>query len=154
KQAELFGIGRVLGEVGHGAFQIVSDLIGDETEMAWIARLSKRTRRPATFGAVVGDTTTDSLRKLMRLVAAANADGASLVPQIAPRNAAALMGLEASVHPFITHRAFRPLSHLSLEEKVAKLRDPAIRAQILADVPAVKEALTLRMVTNFDNYFQ
>ena len=154
KQAELFGIGRVLGEVGHGALQIVSDLIGDETEMAWIARLSKETRRPATFGAVVGDTTTESLHKLMRLVSAANADGAYLVPQIAPRNAAALMGLEASVHPFITHRAYRPLSRLSLEEKVAKLRDPAVRAQILADVPAVKEALTLRMVTNFDNYFQ
>ncbi len=154
KQAELFGIGRVLGEVGHGALQIVSDLIGDETEMAWIARLSKETRRPATFGAVVGDTTTETLHKLMRLVSSANADGAFLVPQIAPRNAAALMGLEASVHPFITHRAFRPLSRLSLEEKVAKLRDPAIRAQILADVPAVKEALTLRMVTNFDNYFQ
>jgi len=154
KQAELFGIGRVLGEVGHGALQIVSDLIGDETEMGWIARLSKETRRPATFGAVVGDTTTESLHKLMRLVSAANADGAYLVPQIAPRNAAALMGLEASVHPFITHRAYRPLSRLSLEEKVAKLRDPAVRAQILADVPAVKEALTLRMVTNFDNYFQ
>ncbi len=154
KQAELFGIGRVLGEVGHGALQIVSDLIGDETEMAWIARLSRETRRPATFGAVVGDTTTESLHKLMRLVSAANADGAYLVPQIAPRNAAALMGLEASVHPFITHRAYRPLSRLTLEEKVAKLRDPAVRAQILADVPAVKEALTLRMVTNFDNYFQ
>ena len=151
---ELFGLGRVLGEVGHGAFQIVSDLIGDETEMAWIAQLSKETRRPATFGAVVGDTTAESLSRLMRQVAAANAEGARLVPQIAPRNAAALMGLEASVHPFITHRAFRPLARLTLEEKVAKMRDPLIRAQILADVPAVKEALTLRMVSNFDNYFQ
>jgi N-acyl-D-amino-acid deacylase len=154
QEDELFGLGRVLGEVGHGALQIVSDLIGDQTEMAWIARLSKQTRRPATFGAVVGDTTAESLRGLMRLVAAANADGARLVPQIAPRNAAALMGLEASVHPFITHRAFRPLARLALEDKVSKMRDPAIRAQILADVPAVKEALTLRMVTNFDNYFQ
>jgi N-acyl-D-amino-acid deacylase len=154
REDELFGIGRVLGEVGHGAFQIVSDLIGDETEMAWIARLSKQTGCPATFGAVVGDATAESLVRLMRLVAAANADGARLVPQIAPRNAAALMGLEASVHPFITHRAFRPLARLTLEEKVARMRDPAIRAQILADVPAVKEALTLRMVTNFDNYFQ
>jgi N-acyl-D-aspartate/D-glutamate deacylase len=154
KEAELFGIARVLGAVGHGAFQIVSDLIGDDVEMEWITRLSKETGRPATFGAVVGDTTTETLHKLMQLVTKANANGAYLVPQIAARPAAALMGLEASVHPFITHRAYRPLSRLSLEEKVAKLRDPAVRAQILGDVPAVKEALTLRMVTNFDNYFQ
>ena len=153
-QAELFGLGRVLGEAGHGAFQIVSDLIGDEAEMEWIARLSKETGRPATFGAVVGNTTTDMLHKLMRLVAQANAHGAYLAPQIAARPAAALMGLEASVHPFITHRTYRPLARLGLEERVARMRDPAIRAQILNDVPAVKEALTLRMVTNFENYFQ
>ncbi len=153
-QDELFGIARPLGEAGHGVLQIVSDLIGDETEMDWIIRLSRQTGRPATFGAVVGDATAEGLRKLMRQVAAANAEGAALAPQIAPRNAAALMGLEASVHPFITHRAFRPLARLELEEKVARMRDPAIRAQILADLPAVKEALTLRMVTNFDNYFQ
>ena len=114
----------------------------------------RQTGRPVTFGAVVGDTTVETLHKVMRQVAHANANGAYLVPQIAARPAAALMGLEASVHPFITHRAFRPLSKLNLEQKVAKLRDPVIRAQILADVPAVKEALTLRMVTNFDNYFQ
>ncbi len=153
-QVELFGLGRALGEAGHGAFQIVSDLIGDETEMEWIARLSRETGRPATFGAVVGNTTTGMLRQLMRLVAEANANGAHLAPQIAARPAAALMGLEASVHPFITHRAYRPLAKLGLEERVTRMRDPAIRAQILSDAPAVKEALTLRMVTNFENYFQ
>jgi N-acyl-D-aspartate/D-glutamate deacylase len=45
------------------------------------------------------------------------------------------------------------MSGMSLAERVAKMRDPAVRAQILNDEPAVKEEQTLAMVSQFEHQF-
>jgi N-acyl-D-amino-acid deacylase len=37
--------------------------------------------------------------------------------------------------PFALNPSYRPLAHLPLAEKVARMRDPALRAQILAEQP-------------------
>ena len=63
------------------------------------------------------------------------------------------MSLESTLHPFSTHRSYRPLAALSPKERVARMRDPKVRADILADSPAVRERDTLRMVTMFDSFF-
>jgi N-acyl-D-aspartate/D-glutamate deacylase len=64
------------------------------------------------------------------------------------------MSLQSSLHPFSTHRSYRQLmASLSLAERVAKMRDPNVRAQILNDVPAVKEEQTLALVSHFDQHF-
>jgi N-acyl-D-amino-acid deacylase len=75
------------------------------------------------------------------------------VTQVAARPTAVLMSLESSLHPFSTHRSYRPLAKLSPMERVARMRDPKVRAEILADSPAVRERDTLGLVTNFDNFF-
>jgi len=46
------------------------------------------------------------------------------------------MGLELFFHPFVFHPSYQPLIDLPLAEKVAKLRDPALRARLLAEKPA------------------
>jgi N-acyl-D-aspartate/D-glutamate deacylase len=45
------------------------------------------------------------------------------------------------------------MAGLGFEERVARMRDPEVRAAILADSPAVKEEQTLRMVSDFRNMF-
>jgi N-acyl-D-aspartate/D-glutamate deacylase len=45
------------------------------------------------------------------------------------------------------------MAGLSHDERVARMRDPQVRAQILNDVPAVKEEQTLGMVASFQHHF-
>src|SRR5262245_35484160 len=42
---ELLGIGRVLGELGRGVFELASDLMPEENELAWMERLAAETGR-------------------------------------------------------------------------------------------------------------
>ena len=45
------------------------------------------------------------------------------------------------------------IAHLPIDERVAAMRDPQVRAQILADEPAVKEPSTRYLLANFAKYF-
>jgi N-acyl-D-aspartate/D-glutamate deacylase len=77
-----------------------------------------------------------------------------MMAQVGARPAGSLMSLQSSVHPFSTHRSYRQLmAGLTHEERVARMRDPQVRAQILNDGPAVKEEQTLAMVANFQHHF-
>ena len=40
---EVLGIGRMLGEVGHGVFEVASDLAPAQDELAWMKRLGRET---------------------------------------------------------------------------------------------------------------
>ena len=68
---------------------------------------------------------------MLSLVRSWKQQGARLVPQVAARPACILMGLETTIHPFSTHRAYRSeVGRLKLEERVARMRDPEVRARI------------------------
>jgi len=151
---EMMGLGRALGEAGHGVFEIISDITGDDANLDWMARLTTETGRPISLGAVISRRSGMSMRGVLEFIERSNARGAQMVAQIAARPAASLMSLQSSVHPFSTHRSFRQLmSGLSHEERVTRMRDPQVRAQILNDAPAVKEEQTLAMVAGFQHHF-
>jgi N-acyl-D-aspartate/D-glutamate deacylase len=46
-----------------------------------------------------------------------------------------LLGLELTVNPFSPYEAYREIAGLPLAERVARLRDPAFRARLLASPP-------------------
>jgi N-acyl-D-amino-acid deacylase len=151
---EMLGIGRALGEAGRGVFEIITDVTGPDADLQWMADLTKETGRPINLAALVSRRSGMKMREVFELIRRTNADGGRMVAQIAPRPAASLMSLQSSLHPFSTHRSYRQLmAGLSLEERVAKMRDPNVRAQILNDKPAVREEQTLAMVSRFDQHF-
>jgi N-acyl-D-amino-acid deacylase len=150
---ELLGIGRALGQAGHGVFEMASDMVGPDATMEWMVKLSSETGLPITFAMAQTDRDPHSYRKMLERVRQLNANGAHLAPQISARPTGLLMGLESSLHPFITHPTYRSLAHLPIDERVAKLRDPEIRARILSEQPGVKDKATLMFVTNFAKYF-
>src|SRR5205807_1291477 len=84
---ELFGIGRVLGELGAGVFELApagalgEDLAAPEKEVAWMRRLAAATGRPVTFA--LNQNNADPLlwRRLLDLAAEAVAAGAPVRPQ-------------------------------------------------------------------------
>ena len=130
---ELLGLGDALGAAGTGVFGVASDMIDPTPEFDWMIEISRRTGRPVTFGCLQNDVRPEQWRELLDRAADANAAGARIVPQVAGRPACLLFGFESSVHPFITHRAYREIAHLPLAERVAQLRTPERREAILSE---------------------
>lgn len=60
-----------------------------------------------------------------------------------------LYGLDLSFHAFSLHPSFRPLLDLPLAEKVAAMRDPALRARLLAEQPEDTNETSIKTVRAF-----
>jgi N-acyl-D-aspartate/D-glutamate deacylase len=160
---ELLAIGEVMGRLGKGVFECAVDndrqvhgMVGTkdrsviEREVAWMKELSIRTGRPVTFGFVQNRSDPDGWRYWLQLVAEANAAGADIRPQTTTRGIGVLFGL-ANRTPFDNcSRAWRGLRDLTYPEKLAKLADPAFKAQLVADVAATPSKLDLSAIYRMD----
>src|SRR5262249_30532885 len=72
----------------------------------------------------------DAWRETLARVDQLAADGLRIVPQVPCRPTGMLYGLQSSLHPFISHPTYqRELASLPLAARVARLRDPALRAE-------------------------
>jgi N-acyl-D-aspartate/D-glutamate deacylase len=132
---ELLGIGRVLGEVGHGVFQVASDLAPEGDELHWMKKLSRETGRPVSFACLQNGLDPEQWRRLLAACEQDAAEGGRLTPQVAQRPAGLLLGFESTVHPFIFYSEYQKLASLPIAERRAQLADPAVRARILASPP-------------------
>ena len=104
-------------------------------ELAWMSRLGKETGRPVSFACLQNPVDPDQWKRLLEAVDKDRAEGGCLTPQVAQRPAGLLLGWESSFHPFALSPAYRPYAELAPRERVAKLRDPAVRAEIVASPP-------------------
>jgi len=138
---ELFGIGRVLRELGRGLFELApagvmgEDLAAPAKEVAWMRKLSAEIGRPVSFALSQHDVDKDQFRVILQYCGEANAAGARLAPQVASRPTMLLIGHQ-TFHPFSFKPTYQALESLPLAERVAKLRDPEIRRRILAEKSA------------------
>jgi N-acyl-D-amino-acid deacylase len=158
EEAELFGIGRALGAVGAGAFGMNSDFENERSEFAWMTRLSQETGRPVWF--LLTDRTTDPARwhRLMSAVHRARAAGASVTAQVAGRPVGVIMGVAGSFNPFSIRPSYLPLEDLAPVERLARLRDPAVRQRLLAEEPSARQLARLsqarqQMIGRWDRMF-
>ena len=140
---ELLGIGRALGDVGYGAFGMNSDFDIEESELGWMTRLGKETGRPVWFLLTDRPTDDERWRRLIEGVKAARAEGAMVTAQVAGRPVGVLLGVDTALNPFTIRPSYQALLTLPVAERLARLRDPAVRAEILADTPS--EALLSRL---------
>ena len=139
---ELFGIGRAMARGGASIFELAPagidglDLSPAKAEMAWMRRLSAEIERPVTFIVLQVDLAPDLWRQQMDESLQALDEGAQIFPQIANRPFGMLIGFQTH-HPFALRPSYRALADLPLDERVRRLREPKVRAAILAeeDVP-------------------
>src|SRR4029079_4726154 len=143
---ELFGIGRVLGELDAGVFELApagalgEDLAAPEREMKWMRELAATIGRPVTFALTQNAHAPDSWSRMLELCAQAAADGAPVTPQVAGRPVTLLLGPQ-TFHPVAYCPAFAPIGGQPLAEKVRLLRDPEMRRQLLSEVDAAIESM-------------
>jgi N-acyl-D-aspartate/D-glutamate deacylase len=135
---ELFGIGRALGGLGRGLFELApagamgEDLAAPEKEVAWMRRLSQEIGRPISFALAQHDAESGLFRRILALCREANAAGSRLAPQVGSRPTMLLIGHQ-TFHPFSQRPTYKRLESLPLPERVARLRDPEVRRRILSE---------------------
>lgn len=136
---ELVGIGRAMGRVGHGVFEIASDLNPEWQEFEWMGALSRETGLPATFAALQSLASEVTLGQQILEMEKQNAQGANIVAQIALRGNGIVMNWRSTVHPFVRHPSWTAIEGLSWEEQYSRLQDPDFKAQLLGEASVPPE---------------
>ena len=73
---------------------------------------------------------------------------------VAPRPIGVLFGLEGTQNPFSGTATYREIAHLPLQQRVAQMRDPAMRRRILADDPRAQSTFALLTRLSNDRVFR
>lgn len=126
---ELLDIARAMGANGGAVFEVASDLAPESAELGWMDRIIDETGCPVTYACIQND---EDPRQWRRLLDHAARRGHGMYPQVAIRPPGVLMCLEGT-HPFTGRPSYLEVAGLPLAERVARLRDPARRARILAE---------------------
>jgi N-acyl-D-amino-acid deacylase len=151
---ELLGIGRALGDAGHGVFEMVSDLQGQEPDLSWMCEFARTTGRVITFALAQTPMQPTTWRDTLARVDALAAEGLRIVPQVPCRPTGMLYGLQTSLHPFIAHPTYRDeLAALPLAERVARMQTAPVRARLLAETPATNNPIALALMSNWTHIF-
>src|SRR6516225_11253378 len=133
---ELAGTGSALGAVGMGAFGMNSDFDDEDYELAWMTKLARQTGRPVWFLLTDRYEDPQRWRRLLNATHAARAQGLSFTAQIAGRPIGVMMGIGTALNPFTVRPSYQKIESLPIAEQRRRLRDPQVRAQILAEAPS------------------
>ena len=134
---EMLQLGLAMKGLDHGVFEMVSDNLGDDDEWAWVKDFARQTGRKVTLIATTPAAYANG--KIYRIAEDARREGMEILPQMAGRPTGVLHGLQSNFHAFVGHPTYREkIAHLSLADKVAAMRDPATRAQILAEQSGIR----------------
>ncbi len=150
---EIFGICRELGKLGKGIIELApagvmgEDLAAPDKEVSWMRRISRETGRPVSFALSQHEVDPEQFRRVLALCRTANEEGARLTPQVGSRPTMLLIGHQ-TFHPFSHRPTYAKLAALPLAERVAKLREPAIRKQILGEQPPTNGDRGIAIVTH------
>jgi N-acyl-D-aspartate/D-glutamate deacylase len=150
---ELLAIAAEMAKVGKGVFEMIPagtvgklDALGGEKttqqlEHDLMRRFSLASGRPVTFTLVQSPDYDPSLwREILDMTAEANAAGAQMYPQVSSRPIGFLTGLSA-YHAFMRKPTYiEKLAGLPLAERVAAMRAPEMKEQLLAEPDVKPEA--------------
>ncbi|RED16591.1 N-acyl-D-amino-acid deacylase family protein [Parasphingopyxis lamellibrachiae] len=143
---ELVEIGRAMGRVGYGVFEMASDLKREWNEFEWMGALSRETGLPVTFAALQSIAKELPLDEQISTMRAENDNGANIVAQIALRGNGIIMAWQGTVHPFKFKPSWQPLEDMPWEEALEKLKDPAFKAKLLAEESVYPESDLLELL--------
>ena len=130
---ELKQLGMVLsGEKGH-VFQLISDWEDLDEEFSILRSTSESTGAKGTFTLLHLDNQPDLWRQQLDHIEHAQSEGLDIRGQVLSRPVGMLMGHPASMSPFSPRPTFRSLEDLPWNEKIAKLKTPEIKSQILGE---------------------
>lgn len=150
-EAELQALADGLKDAGGGVFQIIPAPMGDAaSEFALMRRLVERSGRPLSYSLIqmpTGDRA--AWQTSLAALSDAAAAGLPMRAQVAPRPVGMFYGLDLSFHPFAYHPGYKAIKHLPLDQRVAAMRTPELRARLLAEQPEDSNPVNLKTVKSF-----
>ena len=156
-EEELAAIARGMRRAGKGVIQLLDDFADataeGSTEFAMLRRLVELSGRPLSFTLLDISLYPGRWKTLLREIERARRDGLPITGQVAGRPVAILYGLELSFHPFSTCPSYRAVADLPLEQKLARLREPALKARLLAEEPTYSNPQMLAFMRNVGNMY-
>ncbi|MGE5183433.1 MAG: N-acyl-D-amino-acid deacylase family protein [Acidobacteriota bacterium] len=137
---ELAGIAEAFRGLPHGVLQAVSDfdmMRGPDRfdpEFDLLEQMAAASGgRPLSISTMQRDHAPEQWRQIFARAERAAARGLDVRCQVAARGIGVLLGLEATFHPFMGFPSYKAIAHLPLAERVARMRDPELRARVLAE---------------------
>ena len=152
-ERELLGIAMGLRKAGRGTLQFVSDFDDMHEEMAMLRRLVEKSGRPLSVSIAQADSKPTLWRHLTDWLEQGVADGLPMRGQVGSRPVGVLLGLELTLNPLSGHPSFAKIADLPLNKKVAALRNPTLRAQLLTEEAGSKNPFVRALLANFGKIF-
>lgn len=128
---ELVGIAEGVGSTGRGVLQVVSDFVDLDHELETFRLMAERSGRPISVSVAQGKNRPDDWKTLLDAFAASTASGVTMRGQVGARAVGILLGLQATLNPFMTSPAYVEIADLALAERVGRMRDPETRRHII-----------------------
>ncbi|MGF1597590.1 MAG: amidohydrolase family protein [Acidimicrobiales bacterium] len=151
---ELWGISRALADKGFGHLEIVSDFVDLDAEFEIFEGMTDNGDAPLSILLIQDDRSPDKWRQVLDRIKGARAAGHDLTAQVAIRPVSLLLGLQSSMHPFITCPTYRrELADLDLDERVRRMRDPEMRATLIAEHAGRTRGMSGMVAQSFHKMF-
>ena len=129
---ELIRIAAAVGGTGRGVLQLVTDFLDIDVDMDIMTSMVRASGRPLSVSLLQSHFDPAGYRTVLKRIAAANAVGLPIRAQVAARAVGLVMGLELTLHPFMTNPVWQELAHLPLAEQAGRLSRPETKAAVLA----------------------
>jgi len=146
---ELVGIALGLKDAGHGVLELISDFGDLEEEFGIVERMSAASGRPISISLAQG-LSPNGWKKILSRIQNNVGAGRVMRGQVAPRPIGIVLGLSTTLNPLLMRPSYSAIAKLPLAERLAKLKDPAVKAKILAEEPAPAFERMKRLVADFD----
>ncbi len=137
---ELVGIAKAFEGISHGVLQAVSDFDMErgrerfDAEFEVLARMTRAAGgKSISISLMQRDLDTTQWKRILEKVEGCVTDGVPMRVQVGARGIGVLLGLEATFHPFLGFPSYKAISQLPLDERVARMKDPAFKARILGE---------------------
>ena len=150
---ELVGIAMGMKDAGRGVIELISDFGDIDAEWHIFHDMVAQSGRPLSFSLAQGlGGGAEGWKKLITRVEQANANGVTIRGQVAPRAIGLMLGLTATMNPFMGHPTYRAIHMKPLAERVAIMRDPEFRAKLIAEAPEANFG-AMRLMSRMDRLY-
>ena len=128
---ELVGISREIGRTGTGVLQYVTDWDDVDVDMNLMRAMVQASGRPLSASVLQHPLHADTYREVLAQITRANDDGLQVRAQVATRAIGLMMGLQCTLHPFMTNPKWKTIAHLPVAEQARIMADPDFKQAVI-----------------------
>jgi N-acyl-D-aspartate/D-glutamate deacylase len=141
-EPELMGLARAMKRAGRGVIEVNSDFGPGEFEI--LRDAAQVAGRPLSLLLIQVDRAPDLWRETLEQIHGARNAGVEVNAQVGCRPIGVILGLETSIHPFVTHPAWIAMAGLTPAQRYQRLlQDSELRRVLVHEHPENEDTLAM-----------